>query len=535
MERAHRMLRRHLARLARLPRLAHLARPFSRAALLLSIGAAACAEPATAIECPKVPESPPAAPARATPPAAPEARAPEPPVAPEPPASPKAPGAFDLAAIDDYVARQVKERGFVGVSLAILHDGKVVHAKGYGKRSIKTGEPVSVDTAFAIGSVTKQLTAASVLLLAQDGKLSAKDKVAKYFPDLTRAKDITLHDLMSHVAGYPDYYPLDFTDRRMQKPVTHAKLLKDYAGGKLDFEPGTRFSYSNTGYIILGRVVEKVSGEPLGTFMEKRIFGPLGMTRTSLDPAPDKPGLAAGHTSFALGDPEIVPPEGEGWLHGAGGVYSTPSDLAKWNLALIDGRVLKPEGYSLMITPRKLADGTLNDYACGIVASRRGSEPVLTHGGAVSGFLAFNTILPRTKSAVILMANNDGVDPGPLHREIVSLLVKKGAPASGIPKVQGPPAKEITTELLRQMQAGAVDRAALGEEFSQFLTNEKVQRASLQLKALGEPTKIDVDETYERGGMEVAVVRITFKTAQAKALLYRTPDGKVQQFLLYRM
>ena len=189
----------------------------------------------------------------------------------------KLPDTFDTRAIDSFLSAQVQLANRVGLSIAIVKDGQVVLAKGYGKRSLEDRRPVEPDTLFAIGSVTKQFTCACVLLLAEDGKLSANDPVAKYYPNLTRAKDITLLDLMNHVSGYPDYYPLDFVDRRMQAAIAEDELLRQYAGGKLDFEPGSKYSYSNTGYILLARVVEKASGETFGAFLSRRILKPLGM------------------------------------------------------------------------------------------------------------------------------------------------------------------------------------------------------------------------------------------------------------------
>jgi CubicO group peptidase (beta-lactamase class C family) len=166
---------------------------------------------------------------------------------------------FDLEAIDAYIASYVKEKGLVGLSVAVMRDGKIVLAMGYGQRSLADSLPVTADTSFAVGSVTKQFVCSCVLLLAEEGKLSVNDPVAKFFPSLTRAGDITLLDLMNHTAGYPDYYPLDFLDRRMTQPITLEAMLKQYASGPLDFEPKSRYSYSNTGYIILGGV-EKVTG-----------------------------------------------------------------------------------------------------------------------------------------------------------------------------------------------------------------------------------------------------------------------------------
>ena len=182
-----------------------------------------------------------------------------------------------------------------------MRDGKVVLAKGYGKRLVEEEPLVEPETPFAIGSVTKQFTCACILLLAEEGKLSIDDKVVKYEPKLTRAGDITLHDLMTHLSGYPDFYPLDFVDRRLVKPILPEDLLAEYAGAKLDFEPGERWSYSNTGYTLLGHVVAKVSGKPFGQFLKERILDPLGMTHSAFEPGPDIKGQTKGYTSFALG------------------------------------------------------------------------------------------------------------------------------------------------------------------------------------------------------------------------------------------
>ena len=450
------------------------------------------------------------------------------------PKSAEAPSTFDLQAIDAYVAGQVRAKRYPGLALTIVRDGKIVLDKGYGRCSLNSEERVGPDTPFAIGSVTKQFTCACILLLAEDGKLSVEDRVAKYYPDLTRARDITLYDLMTHTSGYPDYYPLDFVDRRMRKPIVLDQLLAEYAGGKLDFEPGTRWSYSNTGYMLLGRVIEKVTKEPMGRFLERRILKPLDMKRSMFEPGPEVTGLAQGHTSFALGPAEPAPREAGGWLHAAGGLWSSVSDLARWDLALMEGKVLKPESYRLMTTRRKLHSGKTKDYGCGIGAIDRDGETILTHSGAVSGFLAFNALVPRTKSAAILLTNSEHLDPASLHRTILTLLLKdqtdKEAPE--VPKVRGPSAKEVVLDFFHQMQVGKVDRSKLGEEFSVYLSDERLQSAAPRLKALGEPERVEVERTAERGGMEVAALRFTFKDAVLKASLYRTPDGKIQQLLL---
>ncbi len=450
----------------------------------------------------------------------------------EPAVSP--PTTFDLKAIDEYVERQVRATGFVGLSLAIMKDGKIVLAKGYGKTASKNGVAVTPETLFAAGSITKQFTCACIFLLAEEGKLSIYDKVAKYYPQLTKASDITLYDLMSHVSGYPDYYPLDFVDRRMAKSIALDKLIEEYAAGKLDFEPGTRWSYSNTGYIILGRVIEKVSGQPFDKFLTERILKRVGLEHSIQEPKPGTPGVSTGHTSFFLGAAEAAIPEAEGRIHAAGGLFTTPSDLLKWDLALMEGKVVKPESYTVMTTGRKLADGRIRNYGCGLMINPRDGETIIQHSGAVSGFLAYNLMIPRTKSGLVLMTNCDHLDAGALNTELVALLLKSDVETPQIPIVKGPKPKQAALEFFHQMQSGDLKREVLGEEFNIFLSPERVAEAKDRLKALGEPETIEVDSVYERGGMEVAVIRFTFKGTKMKGSLYRTPDGKIQQFLLYR-
>lgn len=478
-------------------------RPLAACLLLL----AACREPATTPACI---EAAPPAPAPAA-------------------ASVPRPQSFDVPAIDAYVAAQLERRGLVGLSLAIVRHGEVVLARGYGKASLTTGTPVDLDTAFAIGSVTKQFTCASALLLAEDGKLALTDPVAKHRPELARAADIRLLDLLTNVSGYPDYYPLDFVDERMQRPIDPDVLLRQYAGGALDFEPGTRWSYSNTGFVLAGRIVEDRAGEPLATFMQRRLFAPANMQRSYFAPTPDTPGLATGHTRFALGELAPAAPEASGWMHAAGAIYSTATDLARWDLALIDGALLRPASWQQMITPRTLVTGEATDYGCGVGIQRRQGETVVSHTGAVSGFLAFNAMIPRTRSAVIVLANAEQVDVAGLHGELLSLLIEADRPR---PTVDGPPPRDVARTLITAMQAGAVDRSTLGEAFSTYLGDDRLRAAAPRLAALGEPTAIVLERLSERGGMEVATLRVSFAHQAARALLYRSPDGKVQEFLL---
>jgi CubicO group peptidase (beta-lactamase class C family) len=442
---------------------------------------------------------------------------------------PMPPATFDPAAVDAYIAQFAQAREIVGLSVAVARNGTVQLAGAYRRSSLTPDAPVTTNTVFALGSVTKQFTAACIFLLAQEGKLSVHDKVAKYYPNLTRAQDITLLDLMNHVSGYADYYPLDFVDSRMETPIAPDDLIQRYAGGRLDFEPGTKWSYSNTGYVILGRVVEKVSGQTLGDFMTRRILRPLGMDHSFFGPPAAGSGLAEGYTRFALGPQKPARPEAEGWLPGAAGLNCTALDLLKWDMALMDGRVLNAESYALMTQPRKLAGGRVREYGCGLGVKIISNTIILTHEGQISGFQAWNVVVPATRSAVVILSNCEEWDAVDEIKAVLANLIMPGPP--WVPTIAGPDAGQAALEFFRNLQSGRVDRSQLGHEFSRFLSEEKVREASIRLKKLGAPSRAEVTQRAERGGMEVAEIRLTCHKGELSALLYRTPDGKIQECL----
>jgi CubicO group peptidase (beta-lactamase class C family) len=437
--------------------------------------------------------------------------------------APPLPDRFDAQAIDAHVAHVLKTKKIPAAQLTIAIDGKVVLARAYGDATL--------DTAFAVGSVTKQFTCASALLLEEEGKLSMQDKVAKYYPDLTRAADITLDDLGAHVSGYPDYYPLDFYDRRMPQPIAADDLIHRYATGKLDFAPRERWSYSNTGYVILARVVERASGQPFGDLLAQRVFKPLGMSHATFEPADDAAGLARGHTSYAGGDPRPTPRERLHWLHGAGALYASANDLVTWDLALIDGKVLKPESLKAMTMSRTLAGGRSTEYGCGLDVSTRARETVLSHGGEVSGFLAHSAIVPRTRSAVALLQSRDDVNLAGLFDAIVRLVLDANEPPP--PKVDGAPAKETVRATFVAMQRGEVDRRTLGDDFNAYLTDATLRDAAARLAPLGEPTNVEKGRVSERGGMEVSRFLLTFANgSKRKVLMFRSASGKIEELLI---
>src|SRR4051812_8744018 len=179
--------------------------------------------------------------------------------------------------VDKIAADVLAKTGVPGASLAVVIDGQVAYRKAYGLARIESRTPATPEMRFSIGSISKQFTAAAILLLQEQGKLSLDDHVAKFIPDLTRAREVTIRQLLSHTSGYQDYWPQDYVMPFMLQPVTAQKIMDGWARKALDFDPGLKWQYSNTNFVIAGVIVEKVSGKPLLDFMQEKIFTPLGM------------------------------------------------------------------------------------------------------------------------------------------------------------------------------------------------------------------------------------------------------------------
>jgi D-alanyl-D-alanine carboxypeptidase len=437
----------------------------------------------------------------------------------------------DSKELDDFIETQLRQKPFVGISVALLQGGKMTFCKGYGFASKETKKPVDAETRFAVASVTKEFTAASIFLLSEEGKLSVYDSVAKYFPDLTRAQDIRILDLMNMVSGYRDFYPLDFLTVEMTKATTPDEVINEYAKGTLDFDPGTRWSYSSTNYSILGRIVEKVSGKSYQDFVQERIFTPLEMTHSGFEPYPAGPEAAQGYRSFTVVDPEPALREGMNWMYSAGSIYTTPADMVKWDVALMNGKILKPESYRLMTTNRLLSNGTATGYCCGLHKKEAKGETVLWHDGEAAGFLSHSEFLPSTQSAVFITVNTDSVSLDDLagHMEPLLLPVDSRSP---VPKIDGPDPIAIAKQLFAAFRQGKIDRSLLGSDFNAYLTPEKLDLASSSFKKLGELKSVELVATRERAEMAHSTLDFKFENVDYLCDLYRTPDGIVQEFLM---
>jgi CubicO group peptidase (beta-lactamase class C family) len=446
---------------------------------------------------------------------------------------------LDERVVDSIVAAGMRQHRLVGLSLAIVRDGRIALQKGYGAATLQPRAPVDTGMRFSIGSVTKEFVAALTLLLEEDGRLSVHDTVAKWYPQLTRSREITLLDLINHVSGYRDYYPLDYVDTEMGRPTTAEHIIGEYATKPLDFDPGTRWSYSNTGYTILGRVLERVTGKPLGRLLDERIFQPLGMRQTLYEPVrPER--RATGYTSWALGEMEPAELEGAGWIGAPGGIWSTAGDLARWDLALMRPGFLSPASRRVMFTERVLRDGTPTGYAGGLAVSKQGGRTIIQHGGATAGFSATNVFVPEDSAAVVLLSNTDQNIPAePLlllvspSRSVAAAAARRTQTPMTPPTPRGPGAVAMAAAFFNALQRGQVDRRTLSADYAAFLTPARVRRAAATLAPLGEVTAAQLLGVSERGGMQVARVRLTVGSRSVGTLMYRRPDGTLEQYLLW--
>ncbi|HEY6048899.1 MAG TPA: serine hydrolase domain-containing protein, partial [Sphingomicrobium sp.] len=310
-----------------------------------------------------------------------------------------------VAAVDQLVAKTLADTGVPSAEIAIVRNGQLVLDKAYGKAN--EGVPASPTLPYQIASNSKQFTAMALMLLRDEGKLSLDDHVAKFLPGISGGDKITIRQLLSHTSGLQDFWPQDYSFSDMAVPTTPQHIVDKWAKKPLDFNPGTRWQYSNTGYVVAGMIAEKVSGMPLMTYLQRKIFGPLGMTSVKDQDDTNTPAFPAGYHRNALGPVRVAQQPGRGWLYAAGELSMTAADLAKWDIARMNRALIPARDWAEQEAPVLRADGRTNGYGLGIQNHYARERHVIDHGGEAVGFLTQNTIYPDTKDAIIVFTNAD--------------------------------------------------------------------------------------------------------------------------------
>jgi CubicO group peptidase (beta-lactamase class C family) len=440
--------------------------------------------------------------------------------------APQGPDPRFAAQVDSIAKAVLEATGVPSASVAIVQGGRLAYAQAYGAAQLQPRADAKPDMRYSIGSISKQFCAALVLLLQQDGKLSLDDKVGKYIPDLTRANDVTIRQLLSHTSGYQDYWPQDYVPPMMLDTVSAARIMTLWAKKPLDFEPGTHWQYSNTNYVIAGAIVEKVSGTPFFQLLQQRILMPLGMTSAqNIDAGRLTQPDPTGYMRYALGPLHPAPKEGRGWLFAAGELAMTPSDLAKWDIALMNESLLSPASYKLMETETLLANGTGTGYGLGVGVAMSGTHRLISHNGEVSGFTAENQVYPDDKMAIIVLTNQDAAGAGgQIAGRVATLVFANTTQGSG---------SDARTALARRifegLQQGTIDRSLFSSNANAYFSAEALRDFASSLAPLGAVTTFVNTGQSLRGGMLYRNYRVTLGQRTLRVWTFELPDGKLEQ------
>jgi D-alanyl-D-alanine carboxypeptidase len=435
------------------------------------------------------------------------------------------------AAIDAASAKVLEATGVPSASVAVVQGGRLVYAKAYGNARLEPEMAAAPGMQYSIGSVSKQFTAAMMLLLVQDGKVKLDDPVGKYLPGLTRANEVTVRQVLSMTAGYQDFWPEDYVMTSMMVPGTPQHILDVWGRKPLDFEPGTQWQYSNTNYVIAGRIVEIVGGRPLVEQLRERIFGPLKMTGVLDSDASRLPESdPVGYYRHGLGPLRPAPLEGQGWMFAAAELAMPASDLALWNISLMDRTLLSQASYDAMFTEMKLKNGTGTGYGLGVQLGVREGHRFVAHSGEVSGFVSQNVVFPDDKAAVTVLTNEDASSAaGALARQIAPLVVGSSAAAVGGATTA---AEQLALKIFVGLQEGKIDRSQLTALCDAYFTAEALEDFAGSLGPLGAPRSFTQVSEEKRGGMTFRTFRVELAGREVQVTTYEEPDGKLEQYLV---
>jgi CubicO group peptidase (beta-lactamase class C family) len=317
--------------------------------------------------------------------------------------------------MEQVVQSYVANKTFMG-SVLVVRDKTVLLEKGYGSADLEWDIPNSPTTKFRLGSITKQFTATSILLLEERGKLSIDDPVKKYMPDAPAAWDkVTIYNLLTHTSGIPSFTGFPDYEATERTATTPEQLVARFRDKPLEFQPGEKFEYDNSGYVLLGYLIEKISGQTYAQFVQDNIFTPLGMKDSGYDS--NTAIIMHRASGYSKGKEGI---ENAGYVHmtipfAAGSLYSTVEDLVRWEQGLFGGKVLSAASLQKMTTPFK------SDYAFGLAVSTEKGRKAIEHGGGIEGFNTHLAYYPDDKLIVLVLGNLSGSAPGDIAHKLAAV------------------------------------------------------------------------------------------------------------------
>jgi CubicO group peptidase (beta-lactamase class C family) len=333
--------------------------------------------------------------------------------------------------VDSAVEAQQKAQKIPGVTLAVCRDGKITKAAGYGVANVELDVPMKPETVLQTGSVGKQFTSMAIMMLFEEGKLGLDDKITKYIPESPAAwKEVTVRELLTHTSGIPDYGSEEAVKKGvvdLRKDYTEEQLIQAFAKMPMGFAPGEKWSYSNTGYVLLGIVIRRVTGEFYGDFLQERIFRPLGMTSTQVISEADI--VLHRSSGYRLVKGQL---KNQDWVSPTlnttadGALYTNVLDLAKWDAALYTTKLVKQSSFDLMWSPVKLNDGKTYPYGFGWGLGFRNGHKVVAHNGAWQGFTMSIDRYLDDRLTIIVMTNldSDNSKPEKIVKDVADIYLK---------------------------------------------------------------------------------------------------------------
>ncbi len=426
--------------------------------------------------------------------------------------------------IDDTAREVLSRTGVPSASVAVVRGGRIAYLEAYGDARLEPRVPATPTMRYSIGSISKQFTATAILMLQERGKLKLDDKVSRFVPSLTRANEVTIRQLLSHTSGYQDYWPQDYVPPFMLQPIEADRILDLWARKPLDFTPGSKWQYSNTNYVIAGVIVEKASGMPLLKFLRENVFSPLGMTSVmNIDQEKLGETDPTGYMRFALGPLHPAPKEGKGWLFAAGELAMPAQDLARWDIGIIQRKLLRPASYQAFESDVLLTSGLATGYGLGVDVTSEQGHRALEHGGEVSGFTAQNIVFPDDSAAVVVLTNQDAANAsGDIARGITALLFATADPQTAAKR-------DLVKAIFDGLQHATIDRSLFTDNANSYFSETALADFQSSLAPLGAPTGFE--QTYQalRGGMTLRVYRVSFAEKTLRVWTFETPDGKLEQ------
>jgi len=431
----------------------------------------------------------------------------------------------DFAArVDALVRAELASQHVPGIEVGVAIDGTVVLDRGYGTRDLASSAPVDGQTRFALGSITKSFTATVTMQLVAAHRLALDDHLDRYVPDAPHAGELTIRQLLTQRTGLADYVngSTEVRGFALRTDVTPAELLAGIANEPLGFAPGSHFAYSNTNYLLLGMVIERVLGSPYDEDLQRGLLRPAHLDGISYG-RPDAADVATGYVGSGpapLWTPAVS--------RAAGALWGDVTGLLRFDQAFFDGHIVAPPLVATMT-----AAGA-SDYGYGWFVSDLGGHREVSHGGRVPGFIAANAVFPADRIAIVVLGNSDTFRPAPIVRGILALIdpaVATVTPPPSPAPLEDPPTAAFARALFNDAQHSKIDRSKLTEAMNAAITDQMVKSVGTQFAALGEPSAFTLQRRYYFSNIQVFVYRLQFAAFAVDETLSLDGNGKIAGLL----